>query len=274
MDKQTADKVQEFLNRYPVELDWDYDSQLSETQIAHLLSGPDGRFAAEEEIYEHSHDWIWELECDAFKYALEELDLLPEDVCDCVIRDMRNELIDEHGVGATIDLGLERLARQTRAYFAAPLPIEHCSYWNEYWEVKDEMEWFGINPADMREWFPNVRMYDCPTRKDPMITPEALADAWVNFGYTGYWYVMLDAESVLTLALRGELDGTLTVSKGAGIILHDYLNGASSIDVYTLKPFEIEAKSIFDDGSDGYGIQSTCGLHDDAWCGVVSRSEG
>jgi hypothetical protein len=269
MDKKTADRVQEFLKNHPVEIDWDYDSGLSEKQIELLLEGGDSVFEAEEEIWKDNDYWIWELERDAFRYALEELDLLPEDADGETVRKMRVELIDRHGVYATIDPGLERLARQTKAHLAASLSVEHNGYWEDYDDVRDELEFLGINPADLREHFPEVRWYACPTRKDPLISVDALVDAWINCCYGGYWYVLLDASDVLKLAVQRKLDGKLVVKKGASIIIHDYWNGSSSVDVEILKDIVIDADDIFDDGNNRYGIQSTCGLWYGSWSGEV-----
>lgn len=269
MDKETLREVEEFLERYPAELDWGYDGQFSEDQVRMLISGDRDDFM--EDIWEKNPDWIWNTEHWAYRYAIEQLDLLPSDVCECKIGALISTLKDE-GIYPSIDYRLDQPVRNTRAYLAAQLPIEHITYWEDYADVKDELEWLGINPADMREWFPEVRWYACPTRTTPIISARDLVDAWINCGYAGYWYVMLDAESVLRLAVRGELDGKLVVERGASLIIHDYFNGASSMNAYTLNDIEIEAKWIFDDGNNRYGIQSCCGFIGEAWSGVVSKN--
>lgn len=269
MNKEEALEVQKFLDRYPAEVDWSYDAEFSEEQIEALLHKKDGRFEVEGDMWMDNDYYLCELEFYAYKYALEQLDLLPEDADDDTICKMRDELNEDHGVYVSIDFRLDKLARQTRAYFAVALPIEHDAYWEDYADVRDELEFFGIDPAELREWYPNVRWYACPTRKNPLIKVKDLVDGWINCFYGGYWYVMLEAESVLELALKGELDGKLTVEKGANLIIHDYFNGASSMNAFTLREIEIDAKKIFDDGHDRYGIQSCCGFIDEAWSGVV-----
>jgi hypothetical protein len=149
------------------------------------------------------------------------------------------------------------------------LPVEHDAYWEDYDDVKDELEYFGVNPMDMKEFFPNVRWYNCPTRKDPMISPEGLAEAWINCFYSGYWQAMLDAGQVLELAIDGKLEGNLILKAGANLIIHDYFNGASSINEQLLKDIEVDSDGIYNDGANRYGIQSCCRFVDSAWDGEL-----
>lgn len=263
MNKSKIAAIQEWLDKNPVEVFWDCRDGLGKEGITSLLAGK--VLDLENELWEDSIEYISELEDwtlkEAVFYAYPRLER--DDPIDGLLYNLR-DLVD-----VSVDMDIERLVKNTNAYICVQLPAEHDSYWREYSDVKDELEYFGINPAELREFFPEVRWYDCPTRKNPLLKTRDLVEAWVNCGYSGYWHAMLDAQSVLELALADKLNGKLRLKAGANLIIHDYWNGASSMNEPLLVDIEVEAKEIYHDGENRYGIQSCCGFIDDAWNGEL-----
>jgi len=250
--------VQNWLNTRPIEPYWDSTSGLSEKHITKLIEdGEEGRFEVEDELYEGAIEYIWELEQLLLQEAIEEFEL------ETTTDDLRHE------VYPIVSIDLERIARYTNAYLALRLPVEHYApQWTaaEYQDFMEELEWLGVNPTDIAKFFQTSgRWYDCPTRTDPLVKPKDLVDVWTNCFYVGNWYAMLKASDILDLVVRGELQERMTLKKGARLVIHDYLNGASSTDCNTLRDIEVETKYIFNDGENRYGIQSCCGYCDYAW---------
>lgn len=263
MNKKKIEEIQKYLDDHPVELFWDCRDGLSKEQVTLLLEGK--VVEVQDGIWEDNIDYICDLEWDAIKWAAyhvwpgldSSLDI------DGLVSKLREY------VNVTIDMDLERLVRNTSAYICVELPVEHDSYWRDYSDVRDELEFFGINPAELREFFPDVRWYACQTRKNPILKTRDLVEAWVNCRYSGSWHAMLDAGEVLELAMKDKLHGKLRLKKGANIIIHDYWNGASSMNEPLLADIEVEAKEIYHDGASRYGIQSCCAFIDESWNGEL-----
>lgn len=248
-----------YMEENPVEINWDSYEGFSKDQVATLVGTKNGREVVDEELWEYNVDYIWEQEKYIHKQAIEELDL-----------PFTWEELRDEGVYPIIGFDLERMARYTNAYLAIQLPPEHIYGWEDYEDVEDELEFFGINPADLAEYFPEIEWPDIQGRT-PLISVRGIVEGWVNFFYGGYWHVMLDAQETLRLLIRGELDlsAKMTLKKGANIILHDYWNGSSSINTQTLADIQVDTGELYNDGGNRYGIQACCGMVDEAWNGVL-----
>jgi len=263
MKKDVIEKIQEWLNNHPVDVFWDYREGFGKESVTKILAGDLDEVY--DSFWEMNIDYIYDLEMQTLKEAIDLFWPGLSDVAD--IDEVASELRDH--VDVIIDMNFKDLARYTDAYICVELPVEHDSYWREYSDVRDELEYFGINPAELREFFTDVRWYDCPTRTKPLLKTRVLVEAWVNCGYSGAWHAMLDARTTLELAVDRKLDGTLTLKAGANLIIHDYWNGASSMNEPLLVDIDVEAKEIFHDGASRYGIQSCCGFIDSAWNGEL-----
>ncbi len=248
-----------YVEQYSTEPYWDCSEGLNVEQVTSILEdGEEGRYKVHDELYENSADWIWEIEKTTMQNAIEELNL-----------DMSVEDLRDWGAYPPVDIDIERMIRNTTAYIAMRLDVEHVMYWQDYEEVEDELEFFGINPAELNEWYPEVDWPDIPERTTPLISAEEIVKSWANFYSAGYWYVMLDGKETLLTVYRGELREKMTLKDKATIIPHDYWNGCSGIDCITLRDTEVETEQIFNDGDSNYGIQRTNGLVDWAWNGVL-----
>jgi len=288
IDKETVNKVQEWLNSHPQEFYWDYRDELSDEQVNLILA--DKVDEVYDEMWEYNIDTVSDMERGALKEAIEHFDLLPDDPCltcdeddceDCENYlaydedELMDNLIEEliGNVDVTINLDLESLVHNTRGkYLALALPVEHDSYWREYADVKDELAYWGINPIDLKPYYPDVRWYNCPTRTAPKMTAKEIVEAWANCFYSGYWYAMLDCRDTLELAMKFKLSGRMVLKKGARVVIHDYFNGASAIDAFTAADIEVEIDDDnypFNDGANRYGIQSCCAYISEAWESVL-----
>jgi len=244
-------------DRDPIEPYWDSTYGFDGDEVSNLLyDGEEGRLRVLDELYENALEYIRESEWAALESIVDELDL-----------DIDPEELREY-VYIPVEIDLLRMARNTTAYIALPLPPEHIAYWQDYDDVEEELEYFGINPADLAEYFPEIEWPDIPGRT-PMLKVKDLVEGWINFNYGGYWYAMLDAEETLETVIKGELQPKMTLKKGACIILHCFANGASGMNEYTLADIEVETDEIFNDGVNHYGIQNTNGMVTEAWNGVL-----
>jgi hypothetical protein len=246
--------AQRYLNMRPIDIFWDCREGFGEDSVTGLLNGE--RDEVEMELWDFNSDVICDEEWTALEYVIGEFEL------DCDPQDLR-DILD-----VPVEMDLVRLARNTDAYITLDLPVEHDHYWREYEDVEEELEFFGINPADLREYYPEIEWPDIQDRT-PLIKVIGLVEGWVNCFYTGYWYVMMDAGETLEMIIKGELKESMVLKAGANIIIHDYVNGASSINTHTLADLQVDTRTLYNDGANRYGIQSCCGMGDDAWNGVL-----
>ncbi len=250
--------AQKYVDQYPIEPYWDsYDGLCQEHVEMLLYGGEEGRMRVYDDLWEGAGEYTW-AEGDAImQEAIKDLDL-----------GFDTETMRDYGIYPPTNIDLVRMARHTRAYLTIRLPVEHIIHWEDYDDVAEELEFFGINPADMAVFWPQIEWPNIEGRT-PLLSPKSIAEGWINAFYPGYWYVMLNGADTLELVIKGELRDEMTLKKGACLILHDYVNGASSMNEYTIADFQVDTRELGDDNSMYTGIQRCCGFVDSTWNGVL-----
>jgi len=257
-----------------IEMDWGYRSELDDEQISAILARPENGGRQVDDVWmklwEYNIDYISELEWDTVKIMLEERG---HDV------DV-HDFFDEYGVFPSVDLNIDRLIHNTQPYIGLEIkPIDHCvdsSY--HYEDVRDVLDFFNVNPRDLEEWINITDTSDLLERNgNEYVSPRDLADAWINCFYSGSYIALLGTDALETLARHPEevYKNGITLLKGTVIVIHDYLNGASSTEMVLLRDLRLEPEEFqfFNDGGDKYGIQSCCGLRYSAWDSGFSINE-
>jgi hypothetical protein len=255
MNQELIDKVQAYVDKWPIEFDWDYNSELSGEDVDAILRGDAWKVGCE--ISENSLDWQLECERAVLQDAIEEFDLEMEPT----------DLLD-YGVYVPVDVNLEGLIRNSNPYIGVDLTLEDAYTYAysepDYEDVEEELEFWGVNPQDVNADWPNIE-------REAKIAAADLEEAWLNAYYSGQWVALLDGAEVLEMALKGELEGkeTVTLKAGANVTIYDFMNGAGSVIVPTSGDLEVRVKDIYNDGALRYGIQKCYGLVNGAWNGEL-----
>lgn len=252
-DVRTAIKE---LEEMVVEVDWSRDAELSNEQIDQLLAGK--RDDVEMDAWDNSVDHTFYLEDWARGYIAKEHGV-PE-----------KELYEHYPI---VDLRFDWVINNSTVYLAVPLIGEEdfghspTGYGGEYEDYEHELKVLGVNPHLMYNEWP-----DLPERDDPLIDPDQLYELWNNLAF--YWSVymiLLDGTDILLEAYREGKITSNVVKKGATVTLHDYVNGASSVEACLRRDVKIDPADIFNDGGSRYGIQACCSLYAGAWDGQLVK---
>jgi len=272
----------------------DYRDEMDEDGVKLICEkGRQGYWDWQSDFTDSNIEYVWEVENEAAKTLLKEFhDELREWVATVEPESwphlphwmdaewLRDELIEHEGFQVSFEL--HGYLNNHKGYLTLTLKgLEHdYQGWRnmtdaEYEYVAPVLTAFKINPRKV------ALTYDLPlsqwpnyakTRPDEgeLVKAEDLFTAWDNWPYGGNYFVMLDRSMLSTIANLPDMDDLprLKLLKGARIIGHDYMNGASSLD-FELKHDWLLPKAIvgdfYDDGQNRYGIQSCCGFVGSAW---------
>lgn len=256
--QEDVDEAREELERTVVEVDWSYDAKLSNEQIDLLLAGKGDE--ASDRLWDNTTDYVFEMEWQAKEEIAEEYGIPVE------------ELENSWPVS---DLRFDVVINQSAVYLAVHLTdpegesLEHLpTGWDHDYEDHEwELEVLGVNPHLMYKEWPDI-----PERTDPLIDPDELCELWDNlaFYYSDYM-ILLDGNAILGEAWKEGKVTSNVVKKGAMVTLHDYINGASSVEAWLRKDSRIDPSKIINDGGNHYGIQSCCGLYRGTWNGELTK---
>jgi hypothetical protein len=242
-----------------VEVGWTHDDKLTNAQISSLLSG------------DKTLDDIW------YEIADENFDYLSS------LREMAvKNILSRHGIDyadldvyPSIDPNMDQLVRNSRAFVGMNLTLEHyvpgMSDDLVYEDYSEELEFFGINPVSVSKYVNISGLPNIPDR-EAVVSTRDLAEAWVNCFYSGTWTVLLAYQRLgeLFSGLESIIENGIILEAGTLLLVHDYLNGASSTEVTLLGDLHVPASrisEIYNDGDCGHGIQRCCGLIESAWDG-------
>ena len=247
-------KIQKWLDQNPFDpFDGCNDLEFSTDNISDILAGNGDQVI--DNLIDYNLEWIWECEKCAITNAIDDLGLEVEDPHDL-------EVFPQWSIDP------QRIAQNTSGYIGVKLEIEHDAYAREYEDVEIELEDLGINPHDYRSEWSNI------PRSDPLVSIKSLEELWINCaGNSGPYVALLDCSDVLELALSGQLEGTLTLKKGAPVTIYNFWNGGGSVIVPTIRDITVQAKDIYNDGDLRYGIQSCYSLCSSEWDGILEPVE-
>lgn len=251
----TVQEAQEWLNDQTIEMWWGRGSKLTKDQVTLLVErGEQGLHEVQGEIWELNIDYIAEQEHAWRERAAERFDVDAE------------KLWPE----MEIDYNLSSLIRGTWPYIAVTLGIRHEVYGDtiDYEHVEKELEKLGVNPADVRDDWP-----DMPERDDPLLDPDEVLDLWVNWYREGTYVALLHGQDVLRAIIKGDLDERTVLEKGATVTIYNFAVGGGSVLAYTNRPFSIDPDDIYHDGKSKWGIQSCYGLVGEVWNGELAKPE-
>lgn len=229
-----------------IQFDWSRDSSLTPEQISLILEGKSNEI----DVFDENAEYICDLEMGARMSIAEDFEI---DV----------GLLSE--VYPMIDYNINSLVRNTHGYIGLQLDIEHDPYYRDYMDVECELEDLGINPHDVDDEWPNI------DGRNPLLTTEDLKTLWLNMGYYGNYFVLLDCTTTLELYMAGKTPNLL--KKGANITIYDFINGSGSDIVEIIRDMKVVPEDIMDDGKRPYGVQRCYGLVDDAWNGILEGTE-
>ena len=75
LTKKKRKEIQKYLENNPIKINWDYDNKLSKKQILTILDSDEGLLNIENELYDMNIDYIFDLEYELCKNAIEEFEL-------------------------------------------------------------------------------------------------------------------------------------------------------------------------------------------------------
>lgn len=297
------ERIQEYVNKHSVSVDWGYDSKLSNEQVQDILTrGREALWDIESELMEYNIDYIWELERYQFEDAVEHFDdeLLelfeqnPDNYEPELLtsKTARAIWIDDH-VYSNIDMNMREVLNNTPVKINCnikitepDLHIYEMAYIGSGWAIGSKhvdyrdsnhpqlTKLLGINPRIIGDNYglKKTEWPHYPNRK-PKVNPDLFLNELAN--NTSEW-VYLTAP--LTCDLEWYCDNFDTIHKD-GIVLkkqttlifHDTMNGSCSIgEMYltedlTLKPDKFD---FHIDGERGYGLDQIMGVGRGFWDGV------
>lgn len=142
---------------------------------------------------------------------------------------------------------------------------------NGYEGIDHVLEFFGISPHLVAEYYGLEDRESWPElpEREPIVKPNDLFSSWDNTVNSGEYAIMwgTDLETAASIVEHIDGGGSITLKKGSNIVIHDYLNGASSTLVRTTKDVTITKylSRLINDGARKYGIQSCCGFTSGTW---------
>ena len=277
--KTVAEKIEDLT----VSVYWDRSNELNSKQISQLISG-------ECDIDEI----VWDMiscsgyECDMNKTAImnhleaayHDGEIESDSSAGRFYSDVLWDDYNDQWGGCyypMIDYNAGQLVRNSSAYIGLSLDMNHdhgLGYFLGIEDYLDELEALNIDPASMTEHLDfNGEVPSHPERRGhEAVPPETLAEMWENCFYPGSYTVMLtgtDLAQLLEDIPEAEKRG-ITIEKGTRIIIHDYLNGASSTSGELGRDWFIPADMIskfYNDSACKYGIQACCGFCSYVWDG-------
>ena len=284
-DELLARMRQWFMDNH-VEVWWDYDDQMSESQVDMLLTG--NFYDFESEIWENLAvgEWLWQEEVENMRqcvwyFITEMLGGIIADEDDIDENDV-DEIADglDLRYNIVVDYNAYELASNTLVRLTLDLGIEHPSHPGKYYdEVEEMLEFFNINPYTMypiiygetNEW-PNMPERD----GNEFVDPKELSEAWINFYYRCGEYIallggQLDLLSIARTIEEAQPDGELyiTIPIGTQLVAHDSWNGSSSTFITLKREMRIKIvvkHQLCRDGRFGYGVDDVYGtLSSEAW---------
>lgn len=270
-------RMGEWLEQNPVEIYWDYNDKLSESQIDMLLRGD--RFGFEDGLWVNliEGQWMWEEERQMMRNSI--LEFIDEILGGMAINedDLDDGDLDE--IGEAIDLRYEvitnlnahDLVRNTRVHLTLDLELEHEYMPQDEYDAADEiLTFFNINPHIMwllfNGYFNTVQDIldygNKPIRLNPddgepwpdiperngheFVDPIRLFQSWINMPYSGEYVALLGGSlDLLTLAYaieEADEDGKyleLTLPPNTPLVTHAYWPGSGGTFFYLKKEMKV-----------------------------------
>ena len=257
---------------------WDYRDSLSREQVADLLSGKRDLWEIETEILDYNLDYIWELENDTITARLKQYGIAAD------WRDFRDQYPDTRPLVKT---NIETLLRNSHDFVSLILNLDGPSDPEaphlRAADLAEQCEFFGVDLTLLSLYVriaPDPVLTPCRLDEPaaavdvsaPAVAPEDLAETWINTFYRLTWAVMLAHQKLLAVLNHREdiLTHGVTLQSGTNLIIHDYVNGASSTPVTLIRDLTVTPEDLSGLDADGprkYGIQSCCSFIPRAWDG-------
>jgi hypothetical protein len=246
-----------------IDLDWDYDG-LSSESVTQIVDGE--REKLEEDVWNDSVDYISMIEDETVRYILAEHEF-PESEW-------------EWEVCPQVNLNLKQAVDRTTAYITlnvggveVPYPYADA----EYEDLKDIMEIFSVDPAEMFElfqWPVDGNEHPHPERRgNEIVDPKNLFEVWYNMVASGELVFLLGNDALEELFdHRDELyERGVVVKKGAPFTVYNYGVGGGSVISNTKQDLYLPPGTFkfYNDRSITYGVQRCYGMMAKEWDGQI-----
>jgi hypothetical protein len=246
-----------------VDMDWDYEG-LSSESVTQIVNGEIEKL--EDEIWENSLDYVWEIEEAVIRQILKEYGF-PESEW-------------EWDVHPQVNLNLKEAVGRTTAYITlnvgdveVPYPYADA----EYEDLKDIMEIFSVDPAEMFElfqWPVDGDAHPYPERRGKeIVSPKNLFEVWYNMVADGELVFLMGSDALEELfEHRDELyERGVVVKKGSPFTVYNYGVGGGSVISNTKRDLYLPPGTFafHNDRAFTYGVQRCYGMMAREWDGWV-----
>jgi hypothetical protein len=263
-ERRIPERVAREVAETTVQVYWGRGESLSKDQVSALLDGEKDLFDLEVELLDLNLDYSWQLEKDATERVLSEHGRQEG------YEEFHTQYPDTYPL---IDINLDQLLRNTRAYIGLRLDIELPRYELAPEDLQPTLDLLGVSAEELVQY---IEIEDIEYAKEPeteqAVTTKDLAETLVNCYYSGVWVAMLGQADFRELLKNREkiIQEGITLEKGTNLIIHNFFHGASSTHVTLTRDLYVSPEQIdrlYDDGARRYGIQACCGFVADAWAG-------
>lgn len=268
----------------PPDIGWEYNDQLSDSQINKILTLPDGLCEVEMELMENNWEYISDLQMDQIRSILrrhietvatelgQEIEELSDEELENII--LENDLLS---AGPGVDLQLYQLFKNTRPRIVLQMDLhhEHQGYqWEDtlrYEGVEQILRLFQINPRAIHRSFPNLAFRN----GREYILPKDLRELWDNAANGGQYVVPIDLDLWKYQQHSNHYHTGIILHKGDEIWLHDYGCGSGSISIplqrdLTILKRDVDYHFVNDRDKEVYGLDAVYGLSQSAWCNRIT----